>query len=169
MIRLVALAILGILLTGCFERSPLNIPIAGYNFTDRTIKNIWVNKSWSGSVIQGGGGGAVCCVSIPFNYKPGEKITIDWEVYDCTISNNECAEKYKGKEWPTKMLHKVIEIPHYNSEDVAELQLAFLPNDEIRAYANGSLFSYEKHPSRNEFGDLLATGVRPLENEWKYR
>ncbi|KMN35341.1 hypothetical protein VI26_11820 [Chromobacterium sp. LK1] len=140
--------------------------MASYNFSDHTVSDIWVNKAWVGSVIQGGGGGSTCCVSLPYRYAPGTKITLDWDRYDCTISNNECLAKYKGRQWPIKRIHKVVEVPPYQAKDVAELQLALLPNDEIRVYAGGVYFSHLQHPAWKEFGDLLARGLRPLEGEW---
>lgn len=153
-------------LTGCWEREPMNVPVAGYNFSDHSVISIWANKGWVGSVSYKQGGGSVCCVSLPYRYAPGTRITLDWDRYDCTVTDNECATKYKDKEWPIKRIHKVVEVPPYEAKDVAELQLAFLPNDEVRVYADGALFSYEKHPSRKEFGDLLAQGMRPLDSLW---
>ncbi|AXE30583.1 hypothetical protein DK842_12120 [Chromobacterium phragmitis] len=165
MIRSIILMILVTLLTGCLEKAPVNIPVAGYNFTDHSVISIWIDKKWVGSVSHAQGGASTCCVSLPYNYKPGTKLTLDWDRYDCSVSNNECIEKYKGKDWPIKRIHREVEIPPYNMNSVAELQLAFLPGDEVRAYADNRSFSHSEHPSHKEFGNLLEDTV-PLEGKW---
>ncbi|KMN35342.1 hypothetical protein VI26_11825 [Chromobacterium sp. LK1] len=152
-------------LTGCWEREPMNVPVASYNYTDHSVISIWVNKGWVGSVSYKQGGGSTCCVSLPYRYAPGTRITLDWDRYDCTVSNNECATKYKDKDWPIKRIHKVVEVPPYQAKDVAELQLAFLPNDEVRVYAESRGFRHVDHPSHKEFGTLLEWN-RPLEGQW---
>ena len=93
-------------------------------------------------------------------------MTVDWERNACVHATIDCNKRDKNGAIIQVSKRKIVQVHQYNSTTVAELQLAFLPNDEVRAYADGANFSYAEHPSREEFGDLLAIGTRPIENQW---
>lgn len=153
-------------LTGCWEHEPIGVPVANYNFSQHDINSVWVNGKWAGLVRVEEGGAQAGWVSLPATYQPGITVTVDWERNACVHGTSECAKRDKDGEIIQVKFRKTVAVQPYDAKDVAELQLAFLPNDEVRGYADGALFSYEKHPSRKEFGGLLAQGMRPLESLW---
>ncbi|OQS47515.1 hypothetical protein B0T49_15545 [Chromobacterium violaceum] len=150
------------------ESSSVDSPMQVFNFTDHVITSAWVNGEYAGRSRTNENGGTTCCVTIPATYQPGITVTVNWERNACTSSNEECFEKYgkKDLDFPQVKLQKTVTLPPYNVKEVSELQIAFLPNDEIRAYADNRRFERIDHPSVAEFGNLLQDGPRPLEKLW---
>ncbi|MEO4030142.1 DUF3304 domain-containing protein [Chromobacterium vaccinii] len=163
--KIVTLFILTLLMAGCKEE-PLGVPVGAYNFTKHDVNSVWVNGKWAGLARSEEGGGSAGWVSLPRTYKPGTTVTVDWERSVCVHNSPDCRKRDKNGDFIQVTKRKTVEIYPYIASEVAELQLAFLPNDEVRAYANGAAFSYSMHPSRKEFGNLLANGNRPLEGLW---
>lgn len=153
-------------LTGCWEREPIGVPVANYNFSQHDINSVWVNGKWAGLVRVEEGGAQAGWVSLPATYQPGTTVAVDWERNVCVHGTPACAKRDKDGEIIQVKVRKTVAVQPYDAKDVAELQLAFLPNDDIRAYAGGMYFSHPKHPAWKEFGDLLARGLHPLEGEW---
>ncbi|MEO9384572.1 DUF3304 domain-containing protein [Chromobacterium phragmitis] len=165
LVRLIAISITIILLTGCLEKNPIDIPVASFNFSSHDINSIWVNGKWAGLVRVGEGGGQAGWVSLPADYKPGTTIIVDWERNACAHGTLECAKRDKNGDIFEKKLQRIVTVPFYDSNRVAVLQLAFLPNDDIRAYAESRSFKHPDHPSHKEFGALLEWNA-PLEGQW---
>lgn len=160
-----------VLLQGCEEKkesSSTDSPMQVFNFTDHVITSAWVNGEYAGRSRTNENGGTTCCVKIPTTYQPGITVTVNWERNACTSSNEECFEKYgkKNLDFPQIKLQKTVTLPPYDIKEVSELQIAFLPNDEVRAYADNRGFSRIDHPAVAEFGNLLKEGSRPLEKYW---
>ncbi|WP_080762318.1 DUF3304 domain-containing protein [Chromobacterium violaceum] len=162
------LFILIIFLSGCKEE-PIGVPVSAFNFTEHDINSIWVNGKWAGLARSEEGGGSAGWVSLPRTYRPGTTVTVDWERSVCVHNTPDCRRRDKNGDFIQITKRKIVQVHQYNSATVAELQLAFLPNDDVRAYADGANFSYVGHPSREEFGDLLAIGTRPIESQWPVR
>ncbi|WP_081527465.1 DUF3304 domain-containing protein [Chromobacterium violaceum] len=154
-----------IFLCGC-EEKPIEVPVSAFNFTEHDINSVWVNGKWAGLARTNEGGGSAGWVTLPRTYKPGTTVTVDWERNACVHATLDCQKRDKNGDILQVTKRKIIQVHPYNSKTVAELQLAFLPNDDVRAYADGANFSYAEHPSREEFGNLLAAGTRPIENQW---
>ncbi|WP_139167104.1 DUF3304 domain-containing protein [Chromobacterium sphagni] len=160
-----------IFLQGCEEKkesSSVDSPMQIFNYTDHVITSVWINGEWAGRSRTNENGGTTCCVSIPATYRLGITMIVNWERNACTSSNKECYEKYgkKDLDFPQVKLQKTITLPPYDTKEVSELQIAFLPNDEVRVYADNRGFERLDHPSVAEFGNLLQDGPRPLEKLW---
>lgn len=164
--RALAALLIIAMLGACERRKTIHTDVGTFNFTDHVITSAWINNAWVGNVRTKEGGGSVCCVALPRVYQPGYTITVDWERYDCISSISECFYKYKSGEWPIKTLQKTLTIPPYTDKSAGELQLVFLPGDEIRVYASMLGLGHPQHQARAEFGDLLAHDYQPLEGIW---
>ena len=129
--------------------------LAGYNFSAEGIQEFYVDGAWGSGVSIGGGGGSVCCVKIPANWRADLRVTIEWRRSDCGgvdgNSHSRCAGM-KG-DWPMKTLKKTIPIEPYSEPGTT--QVMFLPNDEIKIYVRDDAPWGPDHPSH-------LGGPRPL-------
>lgn len=152
-------------LTGCWEREPIGVPVANYNYSQHDINSVWVNGKWAGLVRVKEGGAQAGWVSLPASYQPGTTVVVDWERNACVHGTPACAKRDKDGEIIQVKVRKTVAVPRYEAKDVSKLQLAFLPNDEVRAYADSRNFRHPEHPSHAEFGSLLEW-IAPLEGQW---
>lgn len=131
LLRILSLAIL-LLVTGCAakdEKVPASI--VGLNYTDNWVDTFSVNDGWGGNVgPHGGGGGFVCCVSIPKQWKAGLTAKIRWQTNGDEVTWKE----------------KVIEIPQYSEEEASIFAVHFFPNDEIKVLVTDKGANHPSYP-----------------------
>lgn len=101
-------------------------PIAPYNFTDKTVDNLYVNGQWGGnSRAHSGGGTGVCCVLVPQKWHTDLTVQVKWES--------------DGK-WYTA----APPIPEYSQS--ADLQIIFYGNHQVVAYLRSTWPCTPRHP-----------------------
>ena len=164
--RGLGLLLLAIVLQSCSkstdETQPEGTPasVTGYNYTFEGIQEFYVNGAWGGGVSVGGGNGQVCCVQLPDRWTPGLTAKVHWVRSDCgdeNVGGKRCP--FGGDSWPHKDLEATVAIEPYDRP--GDVQVMFLPKDEIKIYVFGAGPINPAHPSK------LGT-PRPLDHpEWK--
>lgn len=121
--------------TGAGSTSALQL--TAYNHTENGIGSFSVeipNGEGSSSGFLGageGGGGFVCCVRVPLNWKPGMVITVAWN----TVAG--------GKEVAR---NAVVEIPEYKSDAATRLSVHFLNGGMVRAFVTRYSLRHPDYP-----------------------
>jgi hypothetical protein len=158
--RLALGLLLALLLTACRQSAdqaatpakPTGTPvsISGYNYTIEGIQEFYVNGAWGSNLgIADGGGSTVCCVQLPDKWTPGLSATVKWERSDCGGNgpgNARCPFGTGGEGWHLKNLDATVPIEPY--ERPYDLQVMFLPGDEIKLYVFGAGPINPAHPSK---------------------
>jgi hypothetical protein len=95
---------------------------------------------------KGGGGGQICCVTLPRKWRPGLTAKIKWEPLSQYKRDSNGALVMQGGapvviRSPYK--EKTVEIPKYTEKDLAHFDIHFLPNDEVLVKVS---FEYPEHP-----------------------
>jgi hypothetical protein len=135
--RIILAMIFTLSLTACFEEKTDAVSYLAVNHTDQSVMSIIINGE--GGILnapaQGGGGGEMCCVTVPHTWRPGLMVTVKWQ------GGGEFQRDAKGKvmtndgvpiviESPWKQ--RTVELPKYEGEDAGQVTIHFLPNDEIK-------------------------------------
>jgi len=115
-VKLLASILLAFLLTSCnASDETMGLDMVGYNHTDHDIGFFAVNGQGGAYVGRHeGGGGFVCCVSIPSKYYPGMTVTVRW-----------------GGEEIGETQTRIVKVPHYKPEDGCHFAVHFLRSGEI--------------------------------------
>lgn len=152
--RLALGLLLALLLAGCRQSAeqaakPAGTPVSitGYNYTFEGIQEFSVNGAWGGGVSVGGGNGMVCCVQLPDKWRPGLSATVKWQRSDCgdeSVGGQRCP--FGGNSWPHKDLEATVPIAPYERPN--DLQVMFLPGDEIKLYVFWAGPIHPAHPSK---------------------
>ena len=130
--QLLSLLVLAVLLVGCKaeepDKGPASAKISAYNHTADYIHEFYIDGAWGGnSRAYGGGGGFVCCISYPREWRPDLTATVRWS----TSASN--PQPYTGETWH----EKVVPIEYYDK--LRSLNVHFLPNNQVRLLIwNGS-------------------------------
>ncbi|WP_176039829.1 DUF3304 domain-containing protein [Burkholderia stabilis] len=121
-------------IAGCSDENESNpSDVSGYNYTDYYIAGFRVGNegqelSAGGPNIfpkkdgqaRSGGGGFVCCISIPAHWRPGMKLVIKWKV-----------DKIQDGKTPGKWYTATTDVPPYGRRTYGFV-VHFLPGDRIR-------------------------------------
>ena len=128
----------------------VGVGITGYNFTNEGVQEFFVNGGYGSNLPPYGGGGATsCCVSVPAQWIPDLRVTVDWTIGHFTKP----WEERKGMSladmekccWTQRTLSKTVPIEWYDRP--GNVQVFFLPNDEIKVYSSGLDLGHPDHPS----------------------
>jgi len=128
----------------------VGVGITGYNFMWEGVEEYYVNGGYGSNLPPYGGGGATsCCVSIPRQWTPDLRVTVDWTVGHYTKPYAErkhlsVTEDIK-QNWVQRTLSKTVPIERYDRP--GDVQVFFLPNDEIKVYSSGLDLGHPGHPS----------------------
>jgi hypothetical protein len=153
--RLALGLLLALLLTACGQSAeqaakPTGTPVSitGYNYTIEGIQEFYVNGAWGSNLgIADGGGSTVCCVQLPDKWTPGLSAKISWRRSDCGGTGPGNTRCPIGKRpWHYKNLEATVPIEPY--ERPYDLQVMFLPGDEIKLYIFWAGPSHPAHPSK---------------------
>lgn len=141
--RTLASLALGFMLVACGDRATGDAGESGVsyiaiNHTDKGVSSITVNGEGGilNSPPQGGGGGEMCCVSLPDTWRPGQKITIRWQIAGTFVRDKKGNMVLKDGvpiviqgPWKTR----TVDMPEYKGKDAeGRLHIHFLPGDEVK-------------------------------------
>jgi hypothetical protein len=128
-------------LSGCDASPPVEqktaVSYLAFNHTGQSIVSIIVNGE--GGVLHApayDGGGEVCCVMLPAQWRPGLQVAIRWkESGDFKRDEKGAIVRNDGVpvviERPYK--EKTVEVPKYEgSPDAGQFRVHFFPNDEVK-------------------------------------
>ncbi|ABB11102.1 DUF3304 domain-containing protein [Burkholderia lata] len=136
--RFAMLFVVGLLLTlaGCSDADESNpSDVSGYNYTDYYIAGFRVGNEgqdlWAGGPnifpkrhgeSRSGGGGGMCCISIPSKWRPDMKLVVKWR-----RDTHPYDDDRSGDQWLTA----ITEVPPYGPR-TAGFVVHFLSRDRIR-------------------------------------
>ncbi|TXI31187.1 MAG: DUF3304 domain-containing protein [Aquipseudomonas alcaligenes] len=156
--------LLALLIGGCKAQPPkfLNPSVTGYNYTSAAINSFTVNGDGGPNLgAYTGGGGFVCCTTVPRQWQPGMTATVEWE---------KDPDPYAYAKWPKPAFsdewyeyskahqarythHRVtVEIPRY--EVVGSMKVHFLPCDRVLVAVNNVQPGYPGYPHNDVINAL---------------
>ena len=123
---LLTLLLLAVGLTGCEEKPKVAerayVKMTGYNYTEDYIHEFYIDGAWGGNVrAYGGGGGFVCCLGVPEEWRTGLTATVRWST---SASRN---KPYTGETWHEEL----VSIEPYGIAG-SILHVHFLPDNKVR-------------------------------------
>lgn len=135
-------------LTACFEEEKVSLSYLGVNHTDKEVVELSVNGE--GGILNvpahGGGGGTVCCVTLPRKWHPGLKVKIDWRTEGHWLLDAKGqVVKNDGVEVLVQepLQSQTVEVPEYGEHDLSHFDIHFLPGGKVQVKAS---FIYPEHP-----------------------
>ena len=148
LLGLIAALLASTLLTGCFEEEKVSLSYLGVNHTDKEVVELAINGE--GGILnvpaQGGGGGTVCCVTLPRKWRPGLTVKIDWqEDGHWLLDENGKPVLRRGvkvlveEPWQSQ----TVEVPEYGEHDLSHFDIHFMPGGKVQVKAS---FIYPEHP-----------------------
>ncbi|WP_332855492.1 DUF3304 domain-containing protein [Duganella sp. S19_KUP01_CR8] len=131
---------------------------------DFNISEFYVNK-YGGTNVgrEGGGGGSVCCVVLPRQWRPGLVVEVRWEVTDWSHENREEIEAGNFESVTTRGMY-IAKVPVEKYETVGELYVHFFPRGRVRVVSTMYSTLSTAHPVRRgpAEGDPKATAGWPI-------
>ncbi|MFN3295678.1 DUF3304 domain-containing protein [Caldimonas sp.] len=132
----IAATLIAMLVAGCADRDKVTMSYIGVNHTETYIATLYINgQGGVMNVFPMGGGGVVCCVTLPRRWKPGLTVKITWrEEGDWLRDEKGQPVIREGKkvliEGPWK--ERTVEVQPYTEKDLgAGLHVHFLPGDQV--------------------------------------
>lgn len=153
--RALACLLVVLSLSGCLakESEMLGAPVEGYNHTSAAINRFTVNGAGGPNLgPYSGGGGQVCCGSVPRYWRPGLRAIVEWEkdpdprayVNWPPLGTDAYREAYKKHAVNYTRHRVVVEIPQYDRP--GPLIVHFLPCDQVRVTAAGVTPNHPDYP-----------------------
>lgn len=173
MMRLLALLIVGTLLTQCIEtvrtkiRAAYFVPVSlsarhhlGENFN---IPTFYVDGSIGENIGREGESGATCCILLPRRWRPGLSVEVRWEIGDWSHENLEeiRAHNYKS-------LHSggifIAHVPVERYDEAENLWVHFFAGNKVRVVSSPIASWGEGHPiqSSDPHAGDSATAGKPI-------
>jgi len=107
--------------------------LVGYNYTDEHVEASTVNGYPGPNIYpHGGGGGSVCCISVPREWKQGMTVTVKWT--DDRNAN------------PIPWKTRVVEVPRYTPEDIGMFAVHFFPGDVVKVLVTMKFAGHPDYP-----------------------
>lgn len=111
--------------------------LVGYNHTNKTIAEFYVNGVWGGNITPGSGGGSfVCCADLPDPWPEGYTVTITWQDHE------------------GKMQKRVVPVPKYDPKTLSDLNVHFLRSGEIKVFALRMTLGHPDYPLTGQEAEL---------------
>ncbi|MFY1019374.1 DUF3304 domain-containing protein [Ectopseudomonas khazarica] len=153
--RALACLLVVLSLSGCLakESEMLGAPVEGYNHTSAAINRFTVNGAGGPNLgPYGGGGGQVCCGSVPRYWRPGLRAIVEWEkdpnpgasVGWPPHGTDGWREAYKKHAANYTRHRVVVEIPQY--QEAGTLKVHFLPCDQVKVSADNIFYGVAGYP-----------------------
>ena len=140
--RTLAAIALGFMLVACGDRATgdageSGVSYVAINHTDEWVTSIIVNGE--GGILHApaqGGGGEMCCVTLPDRWRPGQKITVKWKM-DGTYVRDKNGHMVLRDGVPVVIegawKTRTVDMPEYKGKDAeGRLHIHFLPGDEVK-------------------------------------
>lgn len=134
--KILGAVILLSILSGCSDESEfLGGNIHGYNHTASGVNSFTVNGWGGGRAGPYGKGGAVCCISLPRQWRPGMMAEVRWEADPNALAPTPAGaaefSAFMDEHEKKYTRHTAtVEVPHY--EDVCGIEVHFLPCNEVK-------------------------------------
>ena len=153
--RLTGLVLALLLVGGCrgADSDLLGAEVEGYNHTSAAINRFTVNGAGGPNLgPYGGGGGQVCCGSIPRHWRPGLRAIVEWEKDPNPrpspplppLGTDEYRAAYK-KHAANYTHHSVtVEIPQY--QEAGTIKVHFLSCNQVRVSADNLFVGDPRYP-----------------------
>ncbi len=154
--RAVACLLVVLSLSGCMVKDSemLGAPVEGYNHTSVAINRFTVNGAGGPNLgPYSGGGGQVCCGSVPRYWRPGLRAIVEWEKDPnprpaIPLERNKYGtldpDDYKRHAANYTRHRVVVEIPKY--QEAGTLKVHFLPCDQVRVSADNIFYGVPGYP-----------------------
>ncbi|WP_095111104.1 DUF3304 domain-containing protein [Pseudomonas sp. Irchel 3E20] len=138
--QLLSLLVLAVLLVGCKAEEPdkgsATAQISAYNHTEDFIYQFYIDGAGGASVrAYEGGGGFICCIGYPREWRPDLKATVRWT----TSASN--PKPYTGETWH----EKVVPIEQYK-ELGTTLNVHFLEQGNVRLIISSMGSGHPEYP-----------------------
>jgi hypothetical protein len=135
LVALLMLVWLCVALSACYAGDEtMGLDVVGYNHTDHSIGSFSVNgRGGSFLMSHKGGGGFVCCVSIPRIYKPGMTVTVRW--------TDEAGDNPQ---------ERAVVVPPYTPADGGMFAVHFLRSGEIKVFVTMLGLGHPDYPLKGE-------------------
>ncbi|TDR80104.1 DUF3304 domain-containing protein [Paludibacterium purpuratum] len=146
-----ALLVLGLLLLGLWlpQSDTTSISYLAVNHTPKPIDSIAINDQ--GGILNvpamGGGGGVVCCVTVPSQWRPGLTAKISWLQgghFQRDASGNVVLKNGDKVFVEGTWKSRTVPIPEYQHKDMEHFDIHFLANDQVLVKLSAL---YPEHPS----------------------
>jgi hypothetical protein len=160
LLRAVSVCLLLAAASGCGPNSPkppepMTAGITGYNYTREGVQEYYVNGERGSNLPAYGGGGSVsCCVSLPAQWSPDLRVTVDWTIGHWTTAYETRKHLTVQQQieccFTERSLRRTASVERYGKEG-GRLQVFFLPNDEIEVWVYNAGPQNPGHPSRRGY------------------
>lgn len=132
----IAATLIAMLVAGCADRDKVTMSYIGVNHTETYIATLYINgQGGVMNVFPMGGGGVVCCVTLPRRWKPGLTVKITWQEGGHWLRDAQGRIVVRDGsqvfiEGPWK--ERTVEVQPYTEKDLgAGLHIHFLPGDQV--------------------------------------
>ncbi|OGB05564.1 MAG: hypothetical protein A3G29_00515 [Burkholderiales bacterium RIFCSPLOWO2_12_FULL_64_99] len=138
---------LSVVLTSCFQEETKALPYLGVNHTDAWVPTFLINGE--GGVLNvpplGGGGGEVCCVTMPKRWRPNLMVTVKWRKQGHWLKDAQ--GKYVIQNGGRVLIEggwveQTVPVPEYTDRDLSHFDVHFLPGDKVQVKVS---FIYPEH------------------------
>jgi len=148
-----------VVLSGCRSGPEMvGAPVKGFNHTSAEIMGFTINGAGGPRIPPNqGGGNEMCCSTLPLQWRPGLRATIEW---DKDPNPYESVERDQYGQITKEIVvrhsagyshHKTtVEIPKY-AKELCALQVHFLPCDQVRVSTTCYTPSNPKYPDKAYF------------------
>ncbi|WP_332289178.1 DUF3304 domain-containing protein [Aquincola agrisoli] len=128
----------------------IGVSITGINYTGEGVQDFFVDGAWGANLpTYGGGGKTSCCVMLPRTWRPGLAVTVKWTIGHYTrpwsYRKHLSIEEEGRCCWTQRSLEKTVPVKKYDR--LEDIQIFFLPDDQIEAWVYRSLPVDSEHPS----------------------
>lgn len=159
-------------LVACSNDDTVAVSYKAYNYTPTSIVSVAINGE--GGILNasayGGGGGEVCCVVLPAEWRPGLKATNKWEEDGDWLKDDKGNIVIRDGDKiyvPKPSKEKTIDIPKYEAKgQMGQFRLHFFPNDVVKVavlpYGPGHAgypYPYPKDPTEKDSFLAIIPGV----------
>lgn len=119
-------------LAACSGTDDASIELSGLNYTDIDVSTFSVNGYYGFDIPPNdGGGGFVCCVTIPRKWHAGMKVTVRWT---------------EDERVPSSWKVQVLNVPRYEKRDIGMFVVHFYPNDVVKVLVTTKMAGHPEYP-----------------------
>lgn len=131
---------------------------------DYPVSEFYINNYAGGKVGRdGGGGGIVCCVMIPLQWRPGLTVDVRWRVEDWSHENRTEIKAGDYRSVSVKGFY-IAKVPVEKYDDPGDVYVHFFPRGRVRVVStmHSVLSRYHPVPYGPTDGGAMATAGWPV-------